>query len=152
VTESDLAEHPLLMIRREVFMRVGGENELIPRGLDPYLRSEVRRAGYKVVVVPGAYYAHLPPAGLSKLVRQFFRNGRHAAFCNRFYPQWLIETPSAHVSEFVERRSFPYRARRFLCDLVMNALKGRALYLSSHLAYAVGFGWGYVVAKKPEPS
>ena len=43
ITESDMAEHPCCAIRKSVFMEVGGENELIPRGLDPYLRSEIRK-------------------------------------------------------------------------------------------------------------
>ncbi len=55
ITDSDLAEHPCLAIRKDLFYRVGGEHEWIPRGLDPYLRREVRRAGYRVVVIPNAW-------------------------------------------------------------------------------------------------
>jgi glycosyltransferase involved in cell wall biosynthesis len=40
VVDSDLAEHPLLIMKKDVFIKIGGENELIPRGLDPYLRNE----------------------------------------------------------------------------------------------------------------
>ena len=65
VTDSDLAEHGLLMMRRAVFLTLGGENEVLPRGLDPYLRREFRRAGWRVVVAPGAFYSHLPPATFS---------------------------------------------------------------------------------------
>jgi glycosyltransferase involved in cell wall biosynthesis len=66
LTDSDLAEHPCLMMRRAEFMAVGGENELIPRGLDPYLREEFRKTGKRVVVVPGVIYHHLPPDRLGK--------------------------------------------------------------------------------------
>ena len=144
VTESDLAEHPLLLIRRDVFLMVGGENELIPRGLDPYLRSKFREAGYKVVVVPGACYSHLPPSTFVRLIKQFYRNGKQAAFGNRFYPQWMIETPENHVKDFVEKRPFLYRASRYLINILKKALKGHCIYLSVYTAYAAGFVWGYL--------
>ena len=71
IVDSDMAEHPLLIIRKEVFIEIGGENELIPRGLDPYLREEFRKVGFRVVVVPEVRYCHLPPATLPKLMKQF---------------------------------------------------------------------------------
>lgn len=150
VTESDLAEHPLLMIRKDVFLKIGGENELIPRGLDPYLRMKFRRQGYKVVVVPGAYYSHLPPPTFLKLVKQFFRNGKQAAYCNKFFPQWLIETPSGHVDNFVEKRPFYFRAVRYALNMVVNLFRGRWIYMAVFIAYAIGFGWGYVYFRDVE--
>ena len=144
VTDSDLAEHPLLIMRKDVFKGVGGENELIPRGLDPYLREEFRRAGCRVVVVPGVRYSHLPPHTLSSLVKQFYRNGRLAGFCNKFYPQWVFETPDTHGSGFVVQRPFFYRAARYLVNVVKRAFKGHMIYLMVSLAYAAGFIRGYV--------
>lgn len=144
VVDSDLAEHPLLMMRKEVFKSIGGENELIPRGLDPYLRQEFRKAGYRVVVVPGVRYSHLPPATLSKLIRQFYRNGKQAAFCNKFYPQWVVETPNRHVADFVEKRPFHYRAARYLVNYVKKALSGHWIYLLAYTVYAVGFVVGFL--------
>ena len=60
ITDSDLAEHPCVMMRTAEFKAVGGENELVPRGLDPYLRQAFREAGRRVVVVPNVIYHHLP--------------------------------------------------------------------------------------------
>ena len=144
VTDSDLAEHPLLIMRKDVFKKIGGENELIPRGLDPYLRREFRKAGCRVVVIPGVHYSHLPPDTLPRLMKQFYRNGRLAAFCNKFYPQWVFETPYTHGSDFVERRPFSYRAARYLVNVVKRASKGHLIYLTASLAYAIGFITGYV--------
>lgn len=144
VTDSDMAEHGLLIMRKEVFIGVGGENELIPRGLDPYLRQEFREAGYRVVVVPGANYSHFPPQSLTKLIKQFYGNGKQAAFCNKFYPQWVFETPDTHVSNFVTQRRFTYRAARFFMNVVKKASKGHLIYLTVSFAYAVGYMWGYI--------
>ena len=41
IIDSDLAEHPCMIMGAEDFRFIGGENELIPRGLDPYLRQEI---------------------------------------------------------------------------------------------------------------
>jgi glycosyltransferase involved in cell wall biosynthesis len=144
ITDSDLAEHPLLMMRADVFKSVGGENELIPRGLDPYLRREFRRAGYRVVVVPGANYSHFPPNTLSKSIKQFYGNGKQAAFCNKFYPQWVFETPDNHVSDFMERREFAYRIARYFVNMVKSTFKGNLIYVTVSIAYAIGFIKGYV--------
>ena len=150
ITQSDLAEHPLLLLRKDVFKKVGGENELLPRGLDPYLRSEFRKAGYQVVVVPKAYYSHLPPANLRKLVKQFYRNGKMSAYCNKFFPQWLVETPNRHVDKFVEQRPFPYRVVRHLVNLAANCILGHWIYLTVYLAYGLGFGWGWIQYKNTD--
>ena len=105
ITDSDLAEHPCMIMRAENFKALGGENELIPRGLDPYLREQFRLDGKRVIVAPGVTYHHMPPNSLAKLLRQFHRNGRHAAYVNRCHPEWIIETPANH-GHFEIRKPF----------------------------------------------
>lgn len=138
ITDSDLAEHPCLIMRADVFRAVGGENELIPRGLDPYLRQVFRKAGWRVVVVPGIVYHHLPPCTCRKLIGQFFRNGRQAAFVNRRYPQWVIETPARH-GEFKPQAPLPMRVLRFFFHLLEAAVRGKPLWMLGEMAYALGF-------------
>lgn len=138
ITDSDLAEHPCLIMRAQVFRDLGGENELIPRGLDPYLRQVFREAGWRVVVAPGVIYHHLPPADCPKLLKQFFRNGRQAAFVNRHYPQWVIETPGKHGS-FEPRVPIALRVLRFPLRLLEALIRGKPLWMLSEAAYALGF-------------
>ena len=148
ITDSDLPEHPLLIIRKEVFMNVGGENELIPRGLDPYLREKFREAGYRIVVVPDVSYSHLPPSNMPKLIKQFYRNGKKAAFCNKFYPQWVIETPDSHVRDFIPRRPFVYRVARHVVNMLKNIHDKHWVYVIATSAYATGFVSGYLTYRK----
>lgn len=147
ITDSDLAEHPLLVMRKEAFIAVGGENECLPRGLDPYLRQEFRKAGYRVVVAPDVVYSHLPPATMNRLIRQFYRNGKMAAFCNKFYPQWVIETPDNHIKNFVARRPFWYRVARHVVNMVKKMQKWHWIYMIVTVVYALGFIWGYLLYK-----
>lgn len=138
ITDSDLAEHPCLIMRSSEFKEVGGENELIPRGLDPYLREEFRKLGKRVVVVPGVIYHHLPPDNLYKLLLQFYRNGRQAAYTNRRYPQWVIETPKQH-GPFKAHMPFPLRFLRFPIRLLHAIITGKSILFLCEAAYALGF-------------
>ncbi len=138
ITDSDLAEHPCLMMRAALFRKVGGENEAIPRGLDPYLRKMFRDAGSRVVIAPGVIYHHMPPETFRKLTRQFFRNGFQAAYANIHYPQWVIETPAEHGA-FVERLPFWRRALRYPGRLGGALLRGHWLWFCCQLCYIAGF-------------
>lgn len=138
ITDSDLAEHPCMIMRTAEFKRLGGENELLPRGLDPYLRQVYRDAGLRVVVVPGVVYHHLPPSRMRGLMRQFFRNGSHAAYVNRHYPQWAIETPSDH-GDFRARVPFGLRLLRFALRLARAFITGKPFLFLCETAYALGF-------------
>lgn len=143
ITDSDLAEHPLMIMRKKDFILMGGENEKIPRGLDPYLRNKFRQEGYRVVVVPKATYSHLTPPNILELVKQFYRNGKQAAFCNKSYPQWVFETPPNHTDKFLSRRPFHYRFIRYASKMMKSLLSGHWIYLSVSTAYAIGFIWQY---------
>lgn len=138
ITDSDLAEHPCMIMRTAEFKAVGGENELIPRGLDPYLRQTFRNAGKRVVVVPGVIYHHLPPDSWRKLLGQFYRNGRQAAYVNRRYPDWVLETPRGH-GDFALRLPFQRRAMRYVGNLTKSLVTGRWIWLLCQLWYAAGF-------------
>jgi hypothetical protein len=107
-----------------------------------------RHAGYKVVIVPMAYYAHLPPNTLKKLVLQFFRNGRLSAYCNKFFPEFAIETPAGHTNSFVEKRAFYYRTGRHAIKFIWRVGKGHWIYICALSAYAFGFLFGYCAKRE----
>ena len=147
IIDSDLAEHPCMIMRAEGFRLVGGENELIPRGLDPYLRQEFRKQFKRVVVVPGVIYHHLPPDNFRKLLLQFFRNGRQAAYTNRNHPQWMIETPQRH-GEFKAKHSFFFRLVRFPLRLLHALFTGKPIWFMCEVFYALGFASQVIASEK----
>jgi glycosyltransferase involved in cell wall biosynthesis len=138
ITDSDLAEHPCMIMRTDTFRLVGGENELIPRGLDPYLRQEFRNRQKRVVVVPGVIYHHLPPDNIRKLLRQFHRNGRQARYVNRHYQQWVFETPPTH-GPFRIRVAFSRRILRFVKSVFVALITGKLILFVTELSYMLGF-------------
>ena len=151
ITDSDLAEHPCLIMRTEEFQAVGGENELSPRGLDPYLREELRKLEKRVVVIPGVVYHHLPPSNLWELLRQFYRNGQQAAYTNRNYPKWVIETPAEHGS-FRAHIALPLRLLRFPMHLLYACISGKFIWFLSEAAYALGFASDILSPRNPKNS
>lgn len=142
ITDSDLAEHPCLIMRADLFRRVGGENELIPRGLDPYLRKAFRDAGSRVAVLPGIVYHHLPPENWKKLLGQMYRNGYQAAYANIHSPEWVIETPTGH-GEFTLQVPLWRRILRYPVRMMKSLLQGKWVWLVCQICYAWGFvrGW-----------
>jgi len=147
ITESDLAEHPCMVMRTKEFKAVGGENELIPRGLDPYLREQFRKIDKRVVVVPQVIYHHLPPDSLAKLLRQFYRNGWQASYTRRNYPQWIIETPAGH-GQFKSNVSFSRRILRFPGRLFEALIALKFIWFLSEVAYGAGY-FGSMLFEKP---
>ncbi len=150
IVESDMAEHPCAIFPRNVFMAIGGENELIPRGLDPYLRAEIRKAGYKVVVLPNLYIHHLPPANFQKFCKQFFRNGKMAAYVNKFYPEFVVELTTAHEKKVAKKRSVLKRILSYSFRLFKTFFTLKIFYLLSLIFYLVGYLAGYLFLDKDD--
>jgi len=144
MVESDMAEHPCCAIPKHVFETIGGENEIIPRGLDPYLRHEIREAGFRVVVIPNTFIYHLPPDKMGRLPRQFVRNGRQSALCTVRYPQWVIELTEEHGDEVPEKRSMLQRVGRAAGRLTGALFAGRFIWFATTMAYQIGFAWEYI--------
>ena len=135
IIDSDLAEHPCLIMRTELFRKVGGENEVIPRGLYPYLRQVFREADTRVVVLPNIIYHHFPPETWSGLLGQMYRNGYQAAYANIHSPEWVIETPSKHGA-FTLRVPLWQRVLRYPFRSLMSLLKGQWLWVICQISYA----------------
>jgi hypothetical protein len=148
VTDSDMVEHPCLAIRRDLFMRIGGEHEQIPRGLDPYLRREVRRHGYRVVVIPNAWVHHMLPSTFRGMLRQYFRNGLGAAYVQKWYPVFVIEQAETHDEEARPQTSLPRRAARYIARLGSAVGQARWIYLGTLMTYAAGYLWGLLTLRE----
>jgi GT2 family glycosyltransferase len=140
--ESDMVQHPCLVMSKELFEQIGGEDEELIRGLDPVLRKKVRDAGQKVVIVADTAVAHLLPADWKALCIMYFRNGVGSAYAQRHFPERVLELSDGNdKGSFVEVRSLPYRIlRRFGC-LLGRIFKGQWIVVSTDLAYGCGVMW-----------
>jgi len=148
ITNSDLAEHACCAVPRNVFLQVGGENELIPRGVDPYFRHTVRTAGYRVVVIPHVYIHHLLPANIKGMITKFYNNGKKAAYVNKFYPQFVVELATEHNQAIGKKRSTLVRMVSLKYRLIKALLSGKFIYFLSMSLYLWGYLYGYATLKK----
>jgi GT2 family glycosyltransferase len=148
VMDSDMAEHPCLAIRRDVFRQVGGEHEVIPRGLDPYLRREVRRLGHRVVVIPDTWIHHLLPSSPRGILRQYFRNGVGAAYVRKFHREFVIEQAEQHGQDVGSNTSLGSHTVRYLGRMVRTVLSVRWIYPGTLITYATGYAWGLVTLRE----
>ncbi len=140
VVDSDMAQHPCLAMRREVFEAVGGEDEELIRGLDPDLRHRVREAGYRVTIIPDTWVAHPLPDGLGKIFRMFIRNGRGSAFARRHFGDRVYElTDGTPDLKFAPKRPFWYRVLRFPFRTIHSAIALRWIKLLSEVGYLAGY-------------
>ncbi len=137
--DSDMAQHGCLMMPRQLFLDIGGEDDELKRGLDPILRKKVRDAGKRVVVVADTWIYHLLPDSRIKLIKRFFRNGRGSRFASRNHPERVYElTDGFDDGTFPEKRPAPYRATRRLWLLLKSLLTLQWIRLSADIAYLAG--------------
>jgi glycosyltransferase involved in cell wall biosynthesis len=151
VTDSDMAEHPCLMMRKEAFYQVGGEHEIVPRGLDPYLRREFREAGYRVVVIPEVWIHHLPPPRLVPALKQFYRNGRMSSLVSRQFPDLALDNSLKHGDEEIKAQPRWFRALRHGCRMLGALVTFRWIYLATTVAYGMGALAGSTERIEPSP-
>lgn len=145
MTDSDLACHGCVAFRRNVFEAVGMEREDILRGLDPDLRVRIRKAGYRVVLVPETWAYHPLPDSLPKLTRMFFRNGYGAAYIQKTHPEINYDTDeNTSASQFVAKRPFWYRLLRYPWRLLESLLKLQGIRFIGYFMYVLGYAWGLI--------
>lgn len=149
-TESDMAEHPCCAIPKKVFWEVGGESEIIPRGLDPYLRHKIREAGYRVVVIPDTWIHHLLPDSFRKIMKRCFKNGKTAAYCNKFYPELVYDQAYKHKQQAIKKLPFIWRILRYCWRVLLAFFTFKWIWLSAQISNALGFIWGWIFTRKED--
>lgn len=141
--DSDMPCHGCAIFRPEVLRAVGMERENILRGLDPDLRVRIRKAGFRVVLVPDTWVYHPLPESFSKFVRTFFRNGYGAAYIQKFHPEINYDTDeNTRSSSFVAKRPFWYRLLRYPVRLIESLVRFEWIRFAGYTVYVFGYLWG----------
>ncbi len=151
VVDSDMVQHPCLVMRRDRFLEIGGEDEELIRGLDPLLRWKVRERGWRVVIAPGCWVGHPLPEGFGKVVRMYYRNGRGSAFAQRHYPDRVYQLDGGDRGDrFAAKCPLWIRAIRHPGRLVSQTIRGHFIGAAAQLAYLAGFSREWVAGERPE--
>ncbi len=146
--DSDMVQHPCLVMLRELFLGIGGEDEDLIRGLDPVLRKKVRDADKRVTIIADTWIYHLIPDGFWNVVKMYYRNGRGSGYASRNYPERVLELSDGYdKGSFVERRALPFRVFRRLFSLFLSVLTFKSIKVATDIAYMFG-----VFKEKVSPS
>lgn len=140
VTESDMAHHPCCAIPKKVFQEIGGENEVLIRGLDPELRYRIRKKGYRIVIAPDSWIYHSLPGSMKGIFKMYYKNGKAAAYAYLTNPDLVFEAPwGLRNRYFTPKTNFSYRVLRYGKNLLLNFITLKAVALISMLAYGAGY-------------
>ncbi len=149
--ESDFVQHPCLIIKRQLFFDIGGEDEELIRGLDPILRKKVRDAGKKVSIIADTAIVHLLPGSIYGIFKMYWRNGKGSAFASKFYKDRVLELSDGYdKGNFVLKRPVYYRIVRRFFLLIITITNLHWIRLASDAGYVMGWIEGFLFSKKPE--
>ena len=137
--DSDMVQHPALVMPRELFLKIGGEDEELIRGLDPVLRKKVRDDGKRVAIIADTWIYHLIPDGFWKIVKMYYRNGRGSGYAGRNFPERVIELSDGYdKGNFRERQPFIFRLFRRIGSLILSLCKLQFIKVATDIAYGLG--------------
>jgi GT2 family glycosyltransferase len=144
MVDSDMVSHMCLAIPTELFHRIGKESDFLLAGTDPDLRHRVRKAGYRVVVVPDTWGYHPVPDGMIALTKFAFKKGSYTAWQYRFARDLMYECRDGHVGAFEAQTTLPYRVVRKMLRSAKQIVTLRLLGLYYEVCYSVGYLNGLV--------
>jgi GT2 family glycosyltransferase len=150
-TETDMVTHMCLAIPADLWRELGGEHDDLVRGTDPDLRNRVRKAGRRVIVVPGTWAYHPPPASLRALLRAAWRGGRGAAWVRRHHPDLAFDVPDGPFAGCAPVCRGLHRIARFAGRILAASVRGRFLLVAADAAYAIGYVSFLLARRAPEP-
>jgi len=151
--DSDMVQHGFMAIRRNLFFKVGMENENLIRGLDPDLRERVRKAGYRIVLAPGAFFFHPLPASGRQFLTSFFWKGFYSGVASRRHPELVYETSERlHLEGFKPKTCLLLRIFRFPLRLAVALASGKLIRAGAYTAYGIGalFGLSGIIKEKDQ--
>jgi len=138
--DSDMVQHPCLLMEKDFFLKIGGEDEEIIRGLDPLLRKKVRDSGKRVVIAANTWVYHILPNSFFKLIKMYYRNGRGSAFAKKYFPDKIYElTDGYEKGKFIEKRLFIFRIFRRILKTLYAIFSFKFLKFFSDIAYISGY-------------
>ncbi|MFH1023609.1 MAG: glycosyltransferase [Planctomycetota bacterium] len=142
ITDSDMATHAGMAIRRKFYHDIGGEPEEMWRADDQVLRWRCREAGRRVVLAPGTWVYHPPHPTWGCFLRAKCRDGIAAAHDVRLRPDLVVEMTGDGAPPAVARLGRCHRAARFAGRFIRRLAEGNLPALAAQVVYATGYVHG----------
>lgn len=147
LTDIFVASSACCALRRDLFLENKGFNEQIIRGEDSLISFEIKKRGYRVVLIADTWCYHPQPRNMREIVKMNFRNGNGVAFVDMFYPQLNIDVNPEGIMYDAERQNKLQRIKRFINSFFKAVFKLKFLMIISKITYAVGYFFGLLKYK-----
>ncbi|MDA1044263.1 MAG: hypothetical protein O3C57_03460, partial [Verrucomicrobia bacterium] len=149
LTPSDMPCHGCCAMPKALFESIGGENEMILRGIDPDLRFRIRKVGKLTALAPHSVAYHPLPSTLPKMVSLFFRNGRGSAYIQRVRPDLVYDTSEdTRLVSSPKQHGFDHRVVRYPLRFFGRLLQGHFLRMLGDVIYAAGYVYEWIAGNR----
>lgn len=142
ITDAGVAGSHCCAILKETFDRAQGFNVNLPRGQDPEFSYRLRQLGFRTVLTPDTMTYHHQPKNLKELIKIHFRNGRAAAYVDKFYPELNIDVNPRSAIYLPRPKNIFIRSLRYIKDVFIALIRAKLLLLLTKLVYLVGYVLG----------
>lgn len=132
-----------LIVRTDVFLKVGGYDSNYWPGEDTKLCRDIILQGWKIVYIPELIVHHHRRAELSKHLRQIGNYGYHRGFFARHYPE-----NSRKLTYFIPTIFVTFLILGFLGSFFSTSIK--ILFIAGLLAYSLALGKALLDIKRYE--
>ncbi|MCP4650957.1 MAG: glycosyltransferase [PVC group bacterium] len=126
-------------LKKDFFVKIGGFNNKLKRGVDVEFCARVKNNNKKVVIAPNAWIYHPPPENLSQFRTLCFRNGKATAFIDRHYPELNFDIGVGKRIEKLEKKSMIQRMWRFSVGVLKSIIFLKPLNLIYRITYSLGY-------------
>ena len=139
-----VAHGACFVIKKELFIKLGGFNEQMIRGEDSELTERMKADGCRVILAPQTWCFHPSPGNIKQLIQANIRNGSGVAFVDVFYPRLNFDISPAGVTYYSAPKTKKERAIRFFRTSIKAIGRGYVLLILAKLFYALGYVCGLI--------
>lgn len=145
-TETDMATHACMAIKKETYEQTGGEPGEMFRNDDSYLRYKVKSKGLKTGVIPRAVVYHPMPENFLQFLKMNFNNGKYYSYDYQYYSEFILYNPTDEQEE-LEKSNFLRQVFRNFRILGKGIIKGEYIVFLGRISMWTGVLFGFFLKR-----
>lgn len=146
--ETDMVTHACLSMPRKLFIEIGMEHPNLISGTDPDLRYRVRKAGYRVGLVPDTRVVHPPIKNATELIEANFNGGRQSKWVQRNYGDYHLKADPKMTDESEYKHSGKLnKLTRHIASFGSRLFNVQEWALLAQLSYIAGYSYELVAPR-----
>lgn len=145
--ESGAISHAALCISKELYQKIGGENEQLKLNDDALLAYKIKRENLKIIIAGNSWVYHPQPKNIKDLIKKYFSQGIDQSSDYRLKPEFIFNTETKQEGN-IEKSTLANQILRNI-KIILNAIfKLKFLLLISRVSTGLGFTYGYIFKRQ----